>query len=697
MLDYAHRGKSFPLGATPQDGGVNFSVFSNSATSLELLLFDQATDSAPSRAVALDPVNNRTSDYWHVFLPGLRAGQIYAYRAQGPVDPQNGYRFDSEKVLLDPYGRCVARGTYDRAAASRPGDNAATALKNVVSESRRYDWECDSPLHRPFSQTVIYEMHVAGFTKHPSGGVTTEKRGTFAGVIEKIPHLLALGVTAVELLPVFYFDSQDAAHGLSNYWGYSPVSFFAPHQAYSSREDSLGCIEEFKDMVKALHRAGIEVILDVVFNHTAEGPKTGPTLCYRGLANSVYYILQKGSGEYTDYSGCGNTLNTNHPVVRRLIRDSVCYWVSVMHVDGFRFDLASILSRDESGNPTPRAPVLSDLESDPLLAGTKLIAEPWDTRAYQLGNFSNGDWEEWNGLFRDHVRCFVKGDRGMVRKLAARLLGSPDLYEERRSRAEQSVNFVTCHDGFTMNDLVSYNEKHNEANLEHNRDGTDYNCSWNCGAEGPSQDREIEQLRIRQLKNFFTTTFLAVGTPMILMGDEVRRTQLGNNNAYCQDNELSWFDWSLVEKNKELFRFVQELIRFRLHFQSGSEDSNASLAEFLSKSEIRWHGIELDRPDWSDDSHCLAATTASFRGARRLHLMFNGWWEPLEYQLPAILDAGPWLRLIDTALPSPADIVNLGRASAIASSVYTLKPRSIVVLSSELVAPQIFGTWRKIR
>lgn len=697
MFDNVGRGKSFPLGATPLDGGVNFCVFSNDATSIELLLFDDPSNGNPTRIIVLDSLKNRTSDYWHMFVPGVQPGQVYGYRAHGPFDPGKGQRYDSEKLLLDPYAKCVARGSYSRAAAVRAGDNTATALKSVVASSRNYNWEGDAPLCRPFSQTVIYEAHVAGFTKNPNSGVSEEKRGTFAGVVEKIPHLLALGVTAVELLPVFQFDSQNAPQGLLNYWGYAPVSFFAPHQEYSSRKDSLGCLDEFKDMVKALHRAGIEVILDVVFNHTAEGPKDGPTFCFRGLADGVYYILKKNSDEYADHSGCGNTLNTNHAVVRRLIRDSVAYWVSTMHVDGFRFDLASILSRDESGNPMSKAPVLSDLESDPVLAGTKLIAEPWDIDAYQLGRFSNGNWEEWNGLFRDHVRAFLKGDRATVRNLAARILGSPDLYQERRAGAGQSVNFVTCHDGFTMNDLVSYNEKHNDANLEHNRDGTNQHNSWNCGVEGPSHNPEVERLRVRQLKNFFTATFLAVGTPMILMGDEVRRTQLGNNNAYCQDNELSWFDWSSARQNGELLRFVQELIHFRQQFGSRSNDGNLSLAEFLRKCEVRWHGVELDRPDWSDDSHSLAVSTANCDGGRKLHLMFNAWWQPLEFQLPPSLDGRSWVRLIDTSLPAPTDILSPGRAPAVESSRYDLAPRTIAVLSSESAAPQLFGTWRKIQ
>jgi isoamylase len=669
--------------------GVNFSVFSQHATSVELLTFDAAGDAHPSRVISLDPFRNRTGDYWHVFVPGLRVGQLYGFRVDGAFDPQNGHRFDREKLLFDPYGRCVAARNYDRGAARRSGPNLGTALKCIVTESRSYDWQGDMPLHRPFSQTVIYEMHVGGFTRNPNSGVSPERRGTFSGVIDKIPHLLHLGINAVELLPVFHFDPQDAPLGLSNYWGYNPLSFFAPHPGYCSRFDPLACLDEFKDMVKALHRAGIEVILDVVYNHTAEGPEDGPTLCYRGWDNSIYYILQLDRSRYADYSGCGNTLNANHPVVRRLIRDSVNYWVSTMHVDGLRFDLASILSRDEAGLLVPNAPVLSDLDTDPALAGTKLIAEPWDIQAYQLGAFADGNWKEWNGLFRDHVRCLVKGDNGMVRNLACRILGSPDLYERNRTTA-QAVNFVTCHDGFTMNDLVSYNEKHNEANREQNRDGINQNFSWNCGCEGPSTDPSIERLRIQQLKNLWTITFLSVGIPMILMGDEVRRTQSGNNNAYCQNNEISWFDWSSVNTQAELFRFVRRLIRLRLNYQTGRGDSNASLTDFLRQSEIRWHGALLNQPDWSDDSHSLAVTISSSRGRRLLHLIFNAWWNAIEFRLPASPNPGGWSRLIDTALLPPLDIAESDQAVLVEGPVYLAQSRSTVVLSSEPRRARIF-------
>jgi glycogen operon protein len=451
---------------------------------------------------------------------------------------------------------------YSRIEASRPGGNVARAMKSVVTDVRTYDWEGDAPLKRPSARTIIYEMHVRGFTRHPNSGVTEQRRGTYAGLIEKIPYLQELGITAVELLPVFQFDPQDCPPGRVNYWGYAPVSFFAPHQAYSSRKDPLGALDEFRDMVKALHRAGIEIILDVVYNHTAEGDNSGPTFCYRGLENGAYYILEEDRSGYSNYTGTGNTLNANHPIVRRLILDSLWFWVEEMHVDGFRFDLASILARDEAGRPLQNPPILWDIESDPALAGTKLIAEAWDAAGlYQVGSFVGDSWKEWNGRFRDDARDFFRGEAGSVARFADRLIGSPEIYGHEEREPEQSVNFVTCHDGFTLNDLVSYNGKHNEANGEDNRDGANDNRSWNCGVEGPTDDPTIERLRNRQVKNFLTVTLLSLGVPMILMGDEVRRTQRGNNNAYCLDDETTWFDWSLVRRHADVHRFVALLNR----------------------------------------------------------------------------------------------------------------------------------------
>ncbi len=560
-------------------------------------------------------------------------------------------------------------------------------MKSVVADRGRYDWEGDQPLKRPFAETIIYELHVRGFTRHASSGVRPATRGTYAGLIEKIPYLKDLGVTAVELLPVFQFDPHDAPPGRVNYWGYQPVSFFAPHHAYSSRKEPLGILDEFRDMVKALHRAGLEVILDVVFNHTTEGRADGPTLCYRGLANDFYYILEKDKSRYADYTGCGNTLNANQSIVRRLIQDSLRYWVTEMHVDGFRFDLASILARDEAGNPLPNPPVLWDIESDPLLAGTKLIAEAWDAAGlYQVGSFVGDTWQEWNGRFRDDVRRFLKSDNGSVSRIAMRLLGSPDLYGHEEREAEQSINFVTCHDGFTLNDLVSFNEKHNEANGENNRDGSDDNLSWNCGAEGPTDDPAIEALRNRQVKNFFALELLAAGTPMLLMGDEVRRTQQGNNNAYCQDDAINWLDWTLVERHADIHRFVKTLNAFRQHRDVVAEDAALSLNELLRRARIQWHGVALNRPDWSEHSHSLAFTLQSLRGRFLLHGMLNAYWKPLTFELPAVPadSREPWRRCIDTALASPDDIVLWEAAPAVEQATYVVQARSVGLLALAL-------------
>jgi glycogen operon protein len=684
MNRFVTPGQSSPLGATVADGGVNFSLFSRSATGVELLFFDREDDTRPARVVHLDSCSHRTYHYWHVFVPGVQSGQIYGYQVEGPFEPARGMRFDATKVLLDPYGRgVVVPKNYSRRAAEGEGDNAATAMKSVVVDSHGYDWEGDVPLKLPSSRTIVYEMHVRGFTRHPSSGVAEERRGTFAGLIEKIPYLQQLGITAAELLPVFQFDAQDCPPGRVNYWGYAPISFFAPHQAYSSRQDPLGPVDEFRDMVKALHRAGIEVILDVVFNHTAEGSHEGPTLSLRGLENSAYYILEPDRSRYANYSGCGNTLNANHPIVRRMIVDSLRYWVEEMHVDGFRFDLASILARDASGHVMPHPPVLWDIESDPVLAGTKLIAEAWDAAGlYQVGSFIGDSWKEWNGRFRDDVRSFFRGEDGSVPRLADRLVGSPEIYGHKEREAEQSINFVTCHDGFTLNDLVSYNEKHNEENGEDNRDGMNDNRSWNCGVEGPTDDPAVERLRTRQVKNFLTVTMLSLGVPMILMGDEVRHTQRGNNNAYCQDNEISWFDWTLVEKHADLHRFVTLLIARRLQRDVEHERQRVSLNQLIREARNAWHGARLNRPDWSTWSHCVALTAEIRKQKFWLHLILNGYWEPLDFELPPA-DAGdgkPWCRWIDTALDSPHDIVPWQATTPVSGHTYRAEARSVVVL-----------------
>lgn len=687
-------GTSYPLGATRTPGGVNFSVYSKGAMGMELLFFDHVDDARPARVIALDRRHNRTFHYWHVCVPDVEPGQVYAYRAYGPHDPGQGLRFDGDKVLLDPYGRMVATPkNYDREAACLPGDNGAQAMKSVVVDLSRYDWEGDRPLRHAFSNTVIYEMHVRGFTRHPNSGLAPELRGTYAGLVEKIPYLQDLGVTAVELLPVFAYDAQDAPYGLTNYWGYSPVSFFSPHTAYSSRPDPADVLDEFRDMVKALHRANIEVILDVVYNHTAEGDHKGPTFCFRGLENETYYILeQTDKSRYANYSGTGNTLNANNPLVRRMIIDSLHYWVEEMHVDGFRFDLASILARDPSGQPLPNPPILLDIDTDPVLAGTKLIAEAWDAAGlYQVGSFVGDHWKEWNGKFRDDVRSFIKGDEGMVGKVASRFLASPDLYANDAQGPEQSINFVTCHDGFTLNDLVSYNVKHNEANLEDNRDGHNDNRSWNCGVEGPTDDPAIEGLRNRQVKNFLATTLMALGVPMLLMGDEVRRTQQGNNNAYCQDNEISWFDWSLLDVHADVHRFTRHLIHLRTQLDIFQENLDLTLSEMLRFARIQWHGVKLYQPDWSDASHTLSFTGRGM-GGRYFHIILNAYWEPLTFEIPPPPPAtSGWRRVVDTALAAPEDfcereqapILHAPDGSVAGGLTYQVAARSIIMLVAE--------------
>ena len=678
-------GKSHPLGAHTRNGGVNFSLYSKNSWSVELLLFNHSDADSPNEIIELNPNENRSGHYWHVFVPGLKSGQTYGYRVHGPFEPASGHRFEPDKLLLDPYARAITVPVnYDRFAASRPGSNIRQAMKSVVFDHRGFDWEGDTAPNHPFSKTVIYEMHVRGFTRHPSSSVDPNRRGTFAGMIEKIPYLEQLGVTAVELLPIFQFDPQEAPIHLSNYWGYNPVSFFAPHCGYSSDNTPLGPLYEFRELVKALHTAGIEIILDVVYNHTAESDRYGPTFCFKGLENSVYYILdQKDPAIYANYSGTGNTLNSNHSIVRRLILDSLRYWVEEMHVDGFRFDLASILSRDEQGNPLASPPILWDIESDPVFANTKLIAEAWDAAGlYQVGTFIGDHWKEWNGKFRDDLRAFFRSDPGMTRKVADRLFASPDLYSHEAREPEQSINFITCHDGFTLNDLVSYNHKHNLANGEENRDGHNQNLSWNCGVEGPTDDPEIEKIRIRQIKNFFTVTLLSLGVPMILMGDEMRHSQDGNNNAYCQDNEITWLDWDLLSQNREIFNFVNRLVCLRLSLYVFQEGQGLTLQELLKGADIRWHGVRLHHPDWSYSSRSLAF---SVHGARELlYVILNAYWEPLDFEIPNVKWLNTeWRCLIDTALGPTEDFCDPILAPVIDTKTYTAYPHSVVVLIAE--------------
>ena len=692
-------GRQHPLGATVDDDGVNFVIYAPDAEGVELLLFGAHDDVLPEAVIVLNAAVHKTFHFWHVYLRGLRERQHYAYRVHGPANVAEGHRFDPDKVLIDPYARGNTKTLWNRGDACRPGDNIRTSIRSVVIDARRYDWGADRPLRRPMEQSIIYELHVGGFTRSPTSGVAHP--ATFRGVIEKIPYLKELGITAVELLPVFEFDDTEArmvnGRRLTNYWGYSTMAYFAPHSGYCVNPEIGAHADEFRDMVKALHAAGIEVILDVVFNHTDEGNHEGPVYSFKGYANRDYYYLSpQNKDRYYDYTGCGNTFNTNHPIGEKFILDSLRYWLSEMHVDGFRFDEASVLSRGEDGVPLAHPPVLWAIELDEVLADAKVIAEAWDAAGlYQIGHFPGARWAEWNGRFRDDVRRFVRGDAGaeggvsLVGSVAARITGSADIYQWNRRLPINSVNFVTCHDGFTLNDVVSYDGKHNDANGEGNRDGIDENNSWNGGAEGPAGP-DVEALRDRQVKNFAAILLLSQGVPMILMGDEVRRTQRGNNNAWCQDSDISWFDWSLVESNHAIFRFWKQMIAFRkahgavhrgryLQGESGPR-SRRGLPD------ISWHGTAVGQPDWSPSSRVIAYTLAGEGDAPDIHVMMNMYWEALDFALPTV-EGRVWCRAVDTSLSSPVDIVEPGHEVPLDTASYRVDGRCVVVLVNRPALP----------
>ena len=671
-------GDSYPLGGTWDGVGTNFSVFSEVAERVELCLFD---DEGREERVDLTEVDGLC---WHGYLPGIMPGQRYGFRVHGPYDPARGHRCNPSKLLLDPYAKAVegeltwhqALFSYDFTDPSRMNteDSAPYMPKNVVVNPF-FDWGTDRPPRTPYHQTVIYEAHVRGLTmRHPA--VPEEQRGTFAGLAHPavIDHLLSLGVTAVELMPVHQFVPEHAlvARGLTNYWGYNTISYLAPHNGYSSTGQRGQQVQEFKAMVKALHQAGIEVILDVVYNHTAEGDHMGPTLSFRGIDNAAYYRLHDGDRRYyLDYTGCGNSLNVRSPHALQLIMDSLRYWVLEMHVDGFRFDLASALAREL--HDVDRLSAFFDIiQQDPVISQVKLIAEPWDVGpgGYQVGNFPPL-WTEWNGKYRDTVRDFWRGHGSALPEFATRLAGSQDLYAPSARRPVASINFVTCHDGFTLNDLVSYDRKHNEDNGEDNRDGTDDNRSWNCGAEGPVEDPEIIRLRHRQRRNFLATLFLSQGVPMLTAGDEFGRTQLGNNNAYCQDNEISWVDWSLVHVEADLLAFVRRLSELRRdhpvfqrrRFFHGRKDGNGM-------RDIVWFtpgGREMSSADWHTGyAKSLAVylngeaiTEPGPRGERIVDdsflLLINAHHEKLDFTLPGVDFGDAWQVVIDTAEDKPRE------------------------------------------
>jgi glycogen operon protein len=702
-------GHPYPLGATVDHDGINFALFSRHATRVFLELFHEAEDPRPAVSLELDPERNRTGDVWHVLVHGVGAGQLYGYRAEGPYLPaEEGHRFNVNKLLSDPYARALV-GAYDMNHDSLYGydrsspdadlsfsssDSAPHTVKSMALRTGGYDWEDDRPPRRATNDSVIYEMHVKGFTVHPSSAVAHP--GTYLGVVEKIPHLLELGVTAVELLPVHEFNEGEptgldpvTGNALTNFWGYQTLGFFAPEISYASRRDPGGPVLEFREMVKQLHRAGIEVILDVVFNHTGEGNERGPTVSFRGLDNSVYYMLDSNRG-YRNYSGCGNTVNCNHPVVKQFILDSLRYWLVEMHVDGFRFDLATILGRGRSGEWIGDLSLLYDIGGDPVLRGCKLIAESWDAEGmYKVGGFPTG-WAEWNGRFRDDVRRFVRGDCGMVPALARRIGGSRDLFAAKRNPAH-SINFVTCHDGFTLRDLVSYTTKHNERNGENNADGAGENFSANYGVEGETDDPTIHQTRRRQAKNLLTVLMVARGTPMLHSGDELWRTKTGNNNTYCQDNELGWVSWASDADAEEMRRFVRLLVDLRHNHPALRRpcfvDPFGAVGPGMVRqvgSDITWHGVKQGRPDWSYHSRSLALQIHGSPPARaagyddeELYVMFNAWDQPLGFQLP---EGHAWSRLVDTALPSPRDILEEEEALPVEGDAYPVQPQSTVIL-----------------
>ena len=691
-----YKGSGHPFGATVDNEGVNFSIYSQNATSVELLIFNNPDDLDPITSINLDPIDNHSFYMWHIYVEGVKPGMGYAYRVDGPSEIENGHRFDKEKVLIDPYSKGNTLSLWDRGAACRPGDNLHCSMRSVVIDHEGYDWEGDEPLKRPMSETIVYEMHLAGFTKSPTSGV--KNPGTYKGLIEKIPYLKNLGITAVELLPCFSFDHKDVfgihdGNKLVNYWGYSTMGYFAPHQAYCTSENSGKHLDEFRDMVKALHKAGIEVILDVVFNHTDEGNHQGPTFCFKGFDNSTYYYLsgENGSKEfYYDYTGCGNTFNCNHPVGEKLILDSLRFWVKEMHVDGFRFDEGSVLSRGENGSPLEHPPVIWSIELDDILAESKVIAEAWDAAGlYQIGYFPGARWAEWNGKYRDAIRGFVKGDSGLIGEVAARVSGSADLYQWHQHEPTNSVNFITAHDGFTLYDLCAYNEKNNWANGENNNDGINDNLSWNCGAEGPTDNQWINDLRKRQVKNHASLLMLSMGVPMIVGGDEFMRTQNGNNNTYCQDNELNWYNWESIEstESQEMIRFWKKLIEKRKkyidHFKGKYFTGKTNK---FGLPDLSWHGTNLNNPDWGNNqSKCLAMTigdvTPGSNQSENIHCMFNMHWDAVSFQIPQI-EGLKWMRSIDTSLPSPEDIVDPDKYVEITNTNYLLTGRSVVVLVS---------------
>ncbi len=662
-------GSRFPPGASVVEGGINFCILSPNATAVTLNLYAEATGPEPLQVIELDSAVNRTHRFWHVLVVGAEPGLYYTWRVDGPLGP--GMRFDYGCELVDPRARIVSDRLWYR-DAGRHG-----SVRARVAGIDAYDWEGDRPLERPFENSVIYELHVRGFTRHPSSGV--EHPGTFRGLAEKIPYLKSLGITDVELMPVFAFDPHHvsaaaAARGLRNFWGYSPYGFFAPHPGYASGGDAR---REFRDMVKALHRAGIGVILDVVLNHTAEAGRDGATISFKGWGNEFFYHLDADDPDrYRDYTGCGNTINCNHPLVAHFLVQCLEYWVTEMHVDGFRADLASVLTRGTDGEPMQHAPVLWSIEFSPLLGRTHLIAEAWDAAGLQqLGSFPGFRWSQWNGRYRDTVRRFMRGDAGARADMATRLAGSSDLFVD--GHPANGINFVTCHDGFTLLDLVSYNAKRNEANGDGNVDGDDHNLSDNCGVEGPTGDPGTMARRLRRAKNFMAALMVSQGVPMVLAGDERLRTQGGNNNAYCQDNETGWVDWSDTPERAGMRRFTRALIALRRRHRS------LRRRRFLSggagdTADIEWYDETGATPDWDDAGGRILCFLLRGAGEAEpdLYVAFNMSADAAALALPG---GPPWWRLVDTSLASPDDVLRPGAAEPVPEARHALAGEAVAI------------------
>ncbi|MFC1844002.1 glycogen debranching protein GlgX [Thermodesulfobacteriota bacterium] len=683
-------GSPLPGGATITPEGINFAVFSRHAEKLWLVLYNQAGSRIGE--IALDPAHNKTGDIWHLMLKTRKHDLQYCFRANGPHDPEGkGHFFNQSALLLDPYARALSGGEK----WNESGKNQAGFKRNCLVVDNHFDWEDDRPLMIPMQDSIIYEMHVRGFTRHPSSKVN--QPGTYAGIIEKIPYLQELGITAIELMPVTEFNENEntrinpaTGQGLLNYWGYSPISFCAPKASYAAENKNGNQVREFKEMVKALHKSGIEVILDVVFNHTAEGGSDGPLLSLRGLDNSIYYLLDPETREYLNFSGCGNTLNCNHPIVRQLIIKCLHFWVIEMHVDGFRFDLASIMGRDQNGEVLSNPPMVEMIAEDPILSHTKIIAEAWDAAGlYQVGSFStSGRWAEWNGKFRDDVRAFMCGHPAKVPSLATRIAGSSDLYQKNLRRPYNSINFVTSHDGFTLWDQVSYNNKHNLENGENDLDGSDHNISWNSGHEGETGDSEINLMRKRRIRSMMVILMLSQGVPMVLAGDEFGRTQNGNNNAYCHDSPLSWIDWSLKEKNKDLFRFFHLIIALRKRHPVFRRSDFFPDQPHELHHPIKWQANLPDTQDWSDQAKSLAFLLdghgAEGKPDNDFFVMLNG--HPTETQIytaPNPRKNRRWRKIIDTAAPPPLDIMEDSQGAILPSNQgIIVEPMGAIVLIS---------------